>query len=279
MAYADTSTVTACANYGHVSAKSTTDVSNGGMCGYATKSTFTQCYNRSDLSGVYVGGMAGVANYNSSARSTFSRCYNSGLITATQRSASIADPASNSTIDTCYCLSGCATTMQGTALSDSELRSTVVVDALNDGAQNAVFVAGRNSYPVFDFETVPELSTNLALTVIDQTTKQIMNSGYTLGDLLHQPSRWTFDELRSSIAAKSKVQRAAVTLAAADWANSEQTVQASGASSSSTVVLIPKSADAFTYALAVSGQGTDEVTVTCTGSPAADIDVDLLIID
>lgn len=73
-----------------------------------------------------------------------------------------------------------------------------------------------------------------------------------------------------------------VTLAAANWSSSTQTVTATGVTASNTVVVSPASASASDYASAeilCTAQASDSLTFTCVTTPSNDITVNVLIVN
>lgn len=257
----------------------------GGIVGYDSsddssndKSTFTSCYNTSSFIGWNVAGLCrrGTIFYN---------CYNSGTIESingTSSSFSFTTLTGDVIIDNCYALEGCAGTMQGTVLTDSQLRSPSAVDYLNTGLPDPVWVSSEGGYPMLDFEMLNEasLSPSIPIAAVDPVSKLVIDSGYTLGRLLHVPSNATIVDIRREIAEKSNVSKLSITLASDSWSNNKQTItNLSTVTANSVLVLIPKSADCFDAGIYIESQADGSITFGYTAAPSDSINVDVLVIN
>lgn len=181
-----------CANHGIIKALNDSKAIIGGIVSTGNQnSVYTACYNSASLRGQDVFGIA----YGSG---RIVNCYNSGLIVGSNNSKSL---TAGSSVSNSYSLAGCADTMQGTALTADQLKSSEAVDMLNLGLGLPVYVAVENGYPQFDFEALAgrSLSINLNLPVISDDGREVIPSGIDLGTLLHQPSREEFGALQDRV--------------------------------------------------------------------------------
>lgn len=260
----------------------------GGIAGYddigdnsfSEKSTFTACYNTSDLTGADVCGICrrSLKLYN---------CYNSGRIVSTDntsRSNSLTSLGSSSSLSmtNCYSLEGCASTIQGTVLTDSQLKSPSAVDKLNADLGTPSWVSSEGGYPMLDFEMLNEanLKPSIPIAAVDPASKLVINSGYTIGRLLHLPSEASITELRRDVDSKSSVSNLSITLASDGWSDSLQTFSnLSNVTAESVLVLIPKSADTFTNGISITAQAEGSMTFGCSSTPSGDIPVDVIVIN
>ena len=264
--------ITNCANHGTLAALNYNDARIGGIsAGNDTNNVFTACYNTANLKGKSVCGIQDSSG-------SYRNCYNSGILEGTSSSASI---GSSGSIQNSCCLTDCAVNIQGTALSEAQLQSAEAVELLNTGLNEPVYVAVEENFPALDFEVLNRrsLAPDLNLAVLGNSSREVLPSGVTLGDLLHRPSREDFMALKAETAGKSSVSKVTLALPSADWDNDAQTVSAAGVTADSVLVLVPTSAEAFTYGLAISAQGNGTVTVSCTGTPSGSISVDVLVIN
>lgn len=266
--------ITNCANHGVIKALYHSNACIGGIAGPDKDWFFISgCRNTSDLEGKKV---AGIGMYCKNIRN----CYNSGTMTGSEDSYSLSTKTDGQIVNCCS-LSGCAANVQGTALTAEQLKSAEAVELLNTGLQQPVFVTVEDGYPALDFEVINEksLAPDLQVAVLDPSSQEVRPSGVTLGELMHRPGREDFRALKAEVAGKSSVSKVTLALPSADWDNGAQTVTAAGVSADSVLVLVPKSAEVFTYGLAISGQGSGEVTVSCASAPSGDISVDVLVIN
>lgn len=244
------------------------------------KSKFYNCYNTSDLYGYSAQGICwrGLILYN---------CYNTGRMTATDlyysnRSNSLTSFVNSySIIDNCYSLKDCARTIQGTILTDTQFKSGTAVDLLNDSLTDPVYVKTENGYPALDFELLAEssLSITTPIACVNPQTKQVIDSGYTLGDLIHTPTNKTIVDLRTEIQTKSSVRNLNITLEAANWSDSSQTILNENVLETSVLVMVPKSADTFTNGISITAQAEGSITFGYTTAPSDSINVDVLVIN
>ena len=247
---------------------------------FGDKSWFTACYNTSNLTGYEVSGICrrSLKLYN---------CYNSGRIVSTDndwRSTSLTSLGSNASLSmaNCYSLEGCAGTIQGTPLTDSQLKSPSAVDKLNADMATPAWVSSEGGYPMLDFELLNEanLKPSIPIAAVDPASKLVINSGYTLGRLLHLPSEASITELRKDVDSKSSVSKLTIILASDGWSDSLQTVSnLSNVTAESVLVLIPKSADTFTNGISITAQADGSITFGCSSTPSGDISVDVIVIN
>lgn len=245
------------------------------------KSKFVCCYNTANLYGTWV---CGIGRKVLIARN----CYNSGLLESSDPyhsdwSNSITDLLNQySIIENCYCLEGSAGTVQGTALTDSQLKSPSAVDKLNADLGTPSWVSSEGGYPMLDFEMLNEanLKPSIPIAAVDPASKLVINSGYTIGRLLHLPSEASITELRRDVDSKSSVSKLSITLASDGWSDSLQTVSnLSNVTEESVLVLIPKSADCFDAGIYIDTQTDGSITFGYATAPSGSINVDVLVIN
>ena len=280
---------TNCAFHGSMKASRLYSCNFGGIVSYDDssddnlndKSKFVCCYNTSNLYGTTV---CGIGRKVLIARN----CYNSGLLEPsdpyrTDWSNSITNLLNSySIIENCYCLEGSAGTVQGTALTDSQLKSPSAVDKLNTDLAKPSWVSSEGGYPMLDFEMLNEanLKPSIPIAAVDPASKLVINSGYTIGRLLHLPSEASITELRRDVDSKSSVSKLSITLASDGWSDSLQTVSnLSNVTAESVLVLIPKSADTFTNGISITAQADSSITFGCSSTPSGDIPVDVIVIN
>ena len=265
---------TNCCNHGVLDALYWSNAYIGGIVAWGTAGRHVCSYNTANLRGKRASGISDDNSY-------MENCYNTGTITSLAGDSFSLGHNSQLNAVNCYSLAGCADHVQGTALTADQMQSEETVDLLNKGLQTPVFVVVEGGFPAFDYEVLNErdLAPELHLAVLDASGKDVLPSGVGLGTLLHLPSRADFRELKAETQSKSTVSKLTLALPSADWDNSAQTVTGNGVNINSVLVMIPKSADAFTYGLSISEQGDGTVTVSCASTPSSDVSVDVLVIN
>ena len=266
----------------------------GGIVGYddssdsapSEKSKFTACYNSANLNGIRCLGIGNKIRF-------LKNCYNSGIMnivdpTSYSNSSSLTANMSSQylSIENCYSLEGSALTVQGTVLSDYQLKLPSSADKLNAGLSKPAYSYKEGSYPALDFEILSEanLKSSTPIAAVDPETKLVTESGFTIGRLLGTPSALSLGEMWGEIdnikAEKSSVSRLSITLASDGWSDNKQTKTGlTNVTTTSVLVLIPKSADCFDAGVYIDSQADGSITFGYTAAPSDSINVDVLVIN
>ena len=264
----------------------------GGIVGYDDstdsntyeKSKFVACYNSASLYGKRCIGIGNRVRY-------LNNCYNSGRMDTTDMSGDSSSLTSNMSatylsMENCYSLEGSALTVQGTVLSDYQLKLPSAADRLNAGLLSPAYSYKEGSYPALDFEILSEanLKSSTPIAAVDPETKLVTESGFTIGRLLGLPSALSLGEMWEEIdsikAGKSSVSKLSITLASDEWADDKQTISSlANVTANSVLVLIPKSSDCFDAGIYIDTQADGSITFGCTSVPSVNINVDVLVIN
>lgn len=278
--HADGGTITRCANHGAITCNAGNGA--GGIVGggpiYSGQVTIVSSYNTGVCT---TAGWAGASGICASKRSHISNCYNVGNMSSERNNdASLARDSWQNDGNN-YSLDGCATSMQGTVLAASVWDDDATVALLNTGLVADAYAVVAGGYPALVSELTRDgsLPAGINLAVVDGTNNVVYPAPYAFSNLSQLVTKDKFTALKSEVATKSSVSKATVTLASADWSNSAQTLSVADVAASSALVLIPKSADVFTYGISITGQSAGAITFGCTSAPAVDIVVDVLAIN
>lgn len=243
-------------------------------------------------------------------------CYNAGALTGSASCDSLI-PASVASIsesfDDCYARSGYANLNTAVGLPLDEMQTADFADLLNGDSDEAVYIAddinGNNGLPMLSFEynSGAGIPGDLPLALLDASSGKIYSSkfSYNMFRDYGRPAIREIKEQIAELATKNELSELEgeldtlatkqetttiqslipalmnVTLEAANWEEANglisQTLQRVGVTSNTTVMLIPKSADSFTYSLTPSILSEDTIKITASSLPASDINIGLLV--
>ena len=122
-------------------------------------------------------------------------------------------------------------------------------------------------------------------TIEYNSSKIVTNVSYTDKDYFAPDNAWTTDQVLTKTSNwyewQTHQRALKVTLTSNWWNNSNQTVTATGVTSTNTIIVSPVPADISDYTDAgiyCSAQGTDSLTFTCSTTPSGDIEVNVVIL-
>ena len=275
------------------------------------------CYNTSNLQGVNAVGITSFWYGLSYLNFKISNCYNSGALQGTNSSWSIVNSEiANGCeyITDCWARVDYGTHVSQVHTIDfDDMQGADFLDSINANLVNTAYVAddtnANGGLPMLNFEhdAVAGIP-NLPVALIDIGKGKVYSSKFyynDLSDCAKKPELRRLKEQLTTLATKSelgdledslsalatKQELTATqqliptilhaTLTTAGWGEDGgliyQDIQHAGVTSSSTVMLVPQSADCFTYGLTVGTLSEGSIRITASSLPADSISIGLLI--
>lgn len=273
-----------CANHGSVSAFGSGAVVSGigeirQDASYGS-TVMEGCYNTGSLDGNTVCGISCIST--NSSRLTIRNCYNAGVLSGAANTWALFSTATSPSVSYCYGRSDQGTITQGAAADIDYMAGQGFVDDMNTGLSEASFTADdiniNGGFPIKTAERSRSegIPGELPVALLDRANAKVYSSKLSYSRLASLVSRQEMRALLPSITFPS------VTLASASWTQNngvyEQSVAVTGATARSAGALIPRSADCFTYGIALSGFGSGIALFTASSQPVADITAGLVLV-
>lgn len=282
-----------CANHGRLYNDNLN--SGGSLCGLigdenlnntSSQLIVNSSYNTADLTGVNVAGItrrfASINNSNN--KYYITGCYNAGVLTGSAACDSLI-PAAIASIaaafNNCYGRSGYGSLNGADGLTLEAMKYADFVDLLNGNSEELLYAAdditANNGLPMLNFERnnaagIPDLP----LALLNSFGGKVYSSKFSYNTLRNLASKQDLRKVKAAIPVVKSI-----TLDAADWTESSgtytQSLTCAEAAANSSVLLIPQSADAFSYSLTVRCLNSGTLTFTASGQPTTDINIGVLV--